>query len=213
MRLVVTSDTHFPVNVQKMIPDGDVFIHAGDLMRTGYPDEWARALAWLRKLPHKIKLFIPGNHDFHLKVYPGPALQDMRHIGVTVLGLPGNTNFQSFVLPNGKSVLGLPFVTDLERWAFNSTEEEIEKYLDQLDRHDIVVSHSPMRGVLDKDTSAHRGIQAYRDYAERVSPDLWFHGHVHEKFGQEIFGKTLVRNVAMCDENYKHKNKAIVVDI
>lgn len=39
MRIVATSDTHF-VPVQGWIPDGDVFVHAGDLMQDGYPSEW-----------------------------------------------------------------------------------------------------------------------------------------------------------------------------
>ena len=68
MRIVATSDTHYPPFVRRLdmmlntvwdptipIPDGDVFIHAGDLMRMGYPDEWGPAVEWLARLPHKHK--------------------------------------------------------------------------------------------------------------------------------------------------------------
>ena len=91
MRIVATSDTHHVVDVST-IPDGDVFMHCGDLCRTGYPDDFECQLEWLAKLPHKTKLFTPGNHDFHLQVYPGPALQQLREVGVWVVGLPGNTH-------------------------------------------------------------------------------------------------------------------------
>ena len=211
MRLVATSDTHVPVD-PSFIPEGDVFIHAGDLMVRGYPNEWVENLKWLRALPHKIKLFVPGNHDFHLQVYPGPALQDMRSCGVTVLGFPGNHNFEEFILPNGMSVLGLPFVTGLPRWAFNSNEEDIENYLKNK-KADIVVSHCPMRGVLDGDDASHFGISCYKDFLKRTNPKLWFCGHVHEKYGSQVVDNTTVFNVAMCDRSYNHAHPPVVIDL
>ena len=86
MRLVVTSDTHFNFPPD-FVPDGDVFLHCGDLMYTGYPDEWAGRVASLAALPHKQKIIVPGNHDLHISNYAGPALQDLRRAGVTVIGI------------------------------------------------------------------------------------------------------------------------------
>ena len=37
-RIVATSDTHFPFSGD-LIPDGDILIHAGDLMYYGDPGE------------------------------------------------------------------------------------------------------------------------------------------------------------------------------
>lgn len=216
MRLVVTSDTHAPVDISK-IPDGDVFIHAGDLMTTGYPEEWKWGTEWLAALPHKIKLYVPGNHDFHMQVYPGPALQDMRRAGVTVVGLPGNNNYATYDLPNGDRVLGLPFVTDLPRWAFNSTEEEITTYINNF-RHskcNIIVSHSPVYRYLDvsRRTDAHVGIYAYNKFMFDACPKLWFHGHIHECYGYMKALDCDIYNVAMCDRNSKQVNPPVVVDI
>lgn len=233
MRIVATSDTHYPPFIERRdqmlrtvyeptvpIPDGDVFIHAGDLCRTGYPDDWQRQLEWLARLPHKIKLFVPGNHDFHLQLYPGPALQEMRSIGVSVVGLPGNINFASVVLPNGMSLLGLPFMINLDRWAFNVSYETLTKYLESVwnpaHPHGIIVSHAPVLG---------KGmLPIYLEYLEKYKPKLWFSGHIHEEYGhsQIVHGEELfddnfkvtdIFNVSMCNRDYQHANPPVVIDL
>lgn len=214
MRLVVTSDTHHPVGL-KFIPNGDIFIHAGDLMNTGYPEDFHKCIQWLAELPHKTKIFVPGNHDFHMMNYPGPALQELRRIGVTVIGLPGNTNFATYKLENGMSILGLPFVTGLDRWAFNTTEQKIWKYIDGMGRHDIIISHAPAYGILDKlnITKESVGIKAYRNYLTKYKPAIWCHGHIHEAYGAHIAEKCKFFNVAMCDRKHRHVNPPIVIDL
>lgn len=218
MRIVATSDTHFPVD-PAMIPDGDVFIHAGDLMSTGYLDDWHKNIAWLAALPHKIKLYVPGNHDFHLEVYPGPALQDLRKRGVMVLGLPGNSQYNTFMLPNGKRVLGAAQVLNLPRWAFNTTEENIEKYFSQyiVGVPDIVVTHQPIYGILDRSDQGNEltGSKSYLNYLKScyVTPKYWIHGHIHEQYGKATFLDTTVYNVAMCNRKYEHANAPVVFDI
>jgi calcineurin-like phosphoesterase family protein len=221
MRLVATSDTHHVVN-PKLIPDGDVFIHAGDLMTTGYPDEWKESLEWLSQLPHKVKLFVPGNHDFHLQLYPGPALQDMRRIGFTVVGLPKNPSYYSYVLPNGMRMLGLPYVTHLPRWAFNIREVDLRQHLSNMcyeHSYEIVVSHSPMFGVLDylPSINDNAGIHCYKDFCNGFyfnrNIKYWIHGHIHEGYGQAEFNGCKVYNVAMCNRKHEQVNPPVVIDI
>lgn len=213
MRLVATSDTHFKVDTTT-IPDGEVFIHCGDLMRTGYPSDFEDQLDWLNELPHKMKLYTPGNHDFHLQVYPGPALQQLRDVGVTVIGLPGNDNYASIALPNGMKVLGVPYVTNLPRWAFNGGEDQILRYLYKMGYHDIIMSHAPVRGILDEPIpKKHVGIAAFRTYVETFRPKHWFFGHIHECYGTETVDETKFYNVAMCDRNYTHANPPMVLDL
>lgn len=213
MRLVATSDTHKKVDV-KIIPDGDVFVHAGDLMQTGYPSDFEEQLEWLAELPHKTKLYVPGNHDFHMQVYPGPALQQLRRIGVWVVGLPDNDNYTSFKLENGMSLLGLPYVTNLPRWAFNSTEEKIWEFLRRQGRHDIIVSHCPVKRILDSPKpGVHVGLDAYRSYMRNYNPSHWIFGHIHECYGTERQYNTNFYNVAMCDRNYEHTNAPMVIDL
>lgn len=221
MRLVVTSDTHTRVDVKKMIPDGDVFLHVGDLMNTGYHDDFKEQLEWLAELPHKIKLYVPGNHDFHLQVYPGPALQDLRRVGVTVLGFPGNHDFETSILPNGMKVLGLPYVEDLPRWAFSKTNAEYYNLMRRsLAMHtdvDIIASHSPPFSILDATASGHsRGIPEYFDHicsSGTTRPKYWFCGHVHEAYGELDYNGIKFYNVAMSDRMGNHTNPPVVLDI
>jgi hypothetical protein len=211
MRLVVTSDTHFNFPPE-FVPDGDVFLHVGDLMYTGYPEEWKGRVESLAALPHKIKLLVPGNHDLHIEHYPGPALQDMRRSGVTILGIEMGVK-PYFELPNGMTVLGLPWVTNLPRWAWNRTEEEIEGILAYHGRHKIVASHSPPSGILDG-TGTNYGVRAYRRYLKRFQPEYWFCGHVHENHGTDAKDGCLIYNVCAQNRDYsKFQNPPTVIDI
>jgi Icc-related predicted phosphoesterase len=220
MKIVATSDTHRVPALS--IPDGDVFVHAGDLMQTGYPSEWSDRVEWLASLPHRIKIYVPGNHDFHMQVYPGPALQDMRRAGVTVIGLPGNDHFMSYKLPNGMSLLGLPYVTNLPRWAFNTTEWELGARLDAIwnlaSPHDIIVSHTPVKGILDfsNHKQEHAGISMYLQHfhanvSRGTPPKVWISGHIHEGYGKVERDGCTFYNVAMCDREYMHRNLPVEI--
>jgi len=64
LRFVCMSDTHsLTSHIKKPIPDGDVFVHAGDFTRTGKLSEVREFNAWIAKLPHKHKIVIAGNHE------------------------------------------------------------------------------------------------------------------------------------------------------
>lgn len=64
IRIVAMSDTHSLTNHLKFeIPDGDIFIHAGDFTKCGKLEEVIEFNSWIGKLPHKHKLVIAGNHE------------------------------------------------------------------------------------------------------------------------------------------------------
>lgn len=213
MRIVATSDTHFPFD-NSLIPDGDVLIHAGDFMYTGYESEWYPRLESFAALPHKVKILVPGNHDAHVSIYPGPTYQEMRKAGVTLLGTHWQSN--KIKLENGTTVLGVPFVTNLPNWSFNRTEEEIDAYMEKHGRANVIVSHSPPRAILDRatdGTGGHWGVAAFRKYLARFQPEHWICGHVHEHYGTTEVEGCKFYNVAMCDENYKQVNPAMVIDL
>lgn len=215
MRLVITSDTHFPVN-DMPIPDGSVFIHCGDLMYTGYPDEWQACIEWMGKLPHARKIMIAGNHDAHFVNYPAQAMYDLYKLGIEVIGFPGS-RYQYTTLENGMTLLGLPYVTNLDLWPFNTTEEYLEKYLQEMGKHDIIVAHSPPRGFLDQvGEGKYRrrvGIKAYTKYIDFHKPKLLACGHIHEGYGKIEHNGTTIINASMCDENYNQVNPPIVIDL
>jgi predicted phosphodiesterase len=59
IRIVCVSDTHND-DLTGHVPDGDVFVHAGDMTDDGTPKELEKALGWIRSLPHKLKVVIAG---------------------------------------------------------------------------------------------------------------------------------------------------------
>lgn len=221
MRLVATADTHFKFD-NSLIPDGDVFIHAGDLMYTGYVNEWYERLESLAALPHKIKLYIPGNHDYHVQNYEGVATAELRKAGVKLLGL------KDIIFEHKKvKFLGLPFVTGLEGWAFNRDETWVRDYLESIpEKVDIVVSHSPpylMRDAIYPHKAKakereHVGCMAYNYWynkliREDARPKHWISGHIHESYGSTDYGGTVMHNVAMCDRKYQQNQPAIIIDL
>lgn len=221
MRIVATSDTHFPFDLadSPYIPESDVFVHAGDLMYSGYVTEWAPLVRSLAQVKAKHKYLIPGNHDIHIQLYSGPAIAELRDIGFKVLGLPGKKEYYTDTLPNGMRLLGSPWVTNLPAWAFNADEEYIWDYLNHVGRADIVVSHSPPSGILDRSREtfngrgSHYGVHAYRKYLKHYQPKHWICGHVHERYGTTEVEGCKFYNVAMCNEDYKQVNKPMVIGL
>lgn len=205
MKLIATSDTHFAFS-QELIPSGDVFVHAGDFMYSGYPGEWYPILESFRRTPHKHKLLVPGNHDIFFQGFTGPCLQEMREAGVYCL-----TPTKPKTEIDGVRFGGCPFVTNLPNWAYNADENFIWDYLDDLGRVDVLICHSPPAGILD---GKNYGVKAIRKYIHKYEPEVVICGHVHENGGEKRkVGKTQVYNVAMTNTDYQQVTPATVIDL
>lgn len=227
MKLVVTADTHFPFTAESdgatpEIPEGDVLIHCGDLMYTGLPDEWYSRVASLTTLPHTHKILLPGNHDFHIQNYNGIARAELRRSGVALID-----DHRPFLDLGEARLFGIPFVTGLPGWAYNKLEISLEEWLatawPDARGPDIVISHAPMRGILDalrpEETKAKkrkhvgsRSLRAWFDALE-TKPSYWFHGHIHESYGETVIDGCHVYNVAMCDRDYQQINPPVVIEL
>jgi Icc-related predicted phosphoesterase len=219
----MTSDTHYPFS-EDMFPSGDVLIHAGDLMYTGYEGEWQPRLDSLAKLNYMNKLLVPGNHDYHIERYAGVARAELRK-QAKVFCLD---NFTPMTTVNGLNILGIPFVTGLSGWAYSADEDWLLSWLNAVtEQHyfypDIVVSHQPPYNTLDavypnRDTHIlqnHVGSLALHRWFHSLKrkPKMWVCGHIHESYGQRNIEGTEFFNVAMCDRNYDQTNAPMVWDI
>jgi hypothetical protein len=110
MRLVAVADTHLYVG-RLTIPDGDVLIHAGDMCRFGKLSELGSAVAWMRALPHRVKIVVAGNHDWPFENGPENAR--------AVLGADFIYLQDEGAEIEGLRFWGSPWQPELNDWAFN----------------------------------------------------------------------------------------------
>jgi len=181
MRIVAVADTH-TFHDELVVPDGDVFVHAGDMCRAGDLAELEGVARWLRSLPHRTKIVVAGNHD--------GAFETDRARAIDVLG-DGVIYLQdSGVVVDGLRFWGSPWQPAYNDWAFNLPRGAplAEKWALIPTGIDVLVTHGPPAGNGDKATVG--GLYASRagcaDLAKRVRavrPRVHLFGHIHQDGG------------------------------
>lgn len=204
LRIVCISDTH-GLHGACQVPPGDVFIHAGDLSGRGRERELLEACEWLHSLPHQHKVVIAGNHDFALE-HPSPKV---------LLAMKGlHYLMDRAVEVEGLTIYGSPWQPWFYDWAFNLPRGPLlrEVWSKIPDQTDILVTHGPPLGILDR---TERGDQVgCADLLERVRqvrPRLHVFGHIHEAYGAEQREETLFLNASLCDLSYRPCQPPFVV--
>lgn len=197
MRIVAVADTHL-FHSDLAVPEGDVFIHAGDLCRRGSPDELEIAGRWLSSLPHQTRIVVAGNHDWEFVKNPDAA---RRLLGPGVIYLQ-----DSGIVVNGVRFWGSPWQPAFNDWAFNLPRGERlrEKWALIPAQTDVLVTHGPPHGIGDGTGAeddgagygAHRsGCEALRARVAEVQPLLHLFGHIHDSGGVWSVGPTVFANV------------------
>lgn len=177
LRLVAVADTHL-FHDDLVVPDGDVFVHAGDLCRGGKLYEVERAAAWIHALPHRHKIVVPGNHDFAFQRTPREA-RAMFGADVVVLEDEG-------VTISGVKFWGSPWQPVFFDWAYNLPRGEAlaEKWALIPEGTDVLVTHGPPEGLGDRSsTGGRQGCADLRARSFAVRPLLHLFGHIHEDGG------------------------------
>lgn len=81
---------------------------------------------------------------------------------------------------------------------------------------DVLITHSPPFGILDRTTSEiNAGCPVLLDFVRRIKPKLHVFGHIHESFGQKQFDDepTIFVNASTCHTGYRSLLKPIVIDL
>lgn len=206
MRIVCVSDTHGRGR-EISVPNGDVLVHAGDLTGTGTLAQIAKEAAWLRSLPHPAKIVIAGNHDFGFQHEPGPARAAME-------GLVYLEDEEAAVA--GLRVWGSPWQPWFHDWAFNLDRgAPIRAKWDLVPSGvDVLVTHGPPQGVLDRTTDGHVvGCEELLVAVARVRPRLHVFGHIHEAYGALERDGTRFVNASTCDARYRPVHRPVVIDL
>jgi len=195
MRLIAVADTHlFHDDLTAKLPPGDVFIHAGDLLRGGSLDQLRQVLPWLHALPYRHKIVVAGNHDRCFEREPeeavallGPEIVYLRDSGAVI---------------DGVRFWGSPWQPAYNDWAFNLPRGAAlaAKWALIPDGIDVLITHGPPRGIGDGSGMPGRhGCDDLRRAVERLRPAVHLFGHIHEDGGCWQVGETLFVNVTTWD--------------
>lgn len=186
-RILAFSDMHLSRrcarDVVAQAASADLVIGAGDFCnhRQGLQDAMAMLAPALPKA-----VLVPGNAESadELRTAAGPATvlhgQSVEREGLTIFGL-------GYAVP----------VTPFGAWSCDLSEAQAEAMLAEMERADLLVLHSPPRGVADRTAAgASVGSTAIRAAIERAQPRLAVCGHIHDSWGRTgAIGATQVRNL------------------
>jgi Icc-related predicted phosphoesterase len=207
MRLTLMSDTH-GLHRQVPIPDGDVFIHAGDFScrRFYETDEMEDFDTFLRELPHKHKIIVAGNHDwaFYESNTPESILHHAHYLQDKAL------------IIDGIKFYGSPWQPRFFDWAFNLDRgKALQEIWSKIPTDtDVLITHSPPFGILDNPkNNEHVGCADLLEKVQRINPKLHVFGHIHESYGKVTIDETTFVNASTCGKGYSAKNSCMSFDL
>ena len=188
MKILAFSDLHHArARAEALVAasgEADLVIGAGDFcnMRQGLGE----AMNLLGGIAQPF-VTVPGNAE------SADELREAAHAGTRVLNGTG-TEIE------GLRIFGLGYgvpVTPFGAWSCDLTEMAAAQMLSQCASADILVTHSPPKGVADATSGGISvGSTAIRDAIERIQPKLVLCGHIHDSWGIEgMIGATRVVNL------------------
>jgi len=164
--------------------DADLVIGAGDFCNKRKGLDEAMALLGGITAPMVV---VPGNAE------SAEELTTAAHSGTTVLH--GTATEIA-----GLRIFGLGYgvpVTPFGAWSCDLSEDEADALLNTCDACDILISHSPPKGIADVTSEGESvGSTAVRAAIERLAPKLVLCGHIHDSWGvSEMLGTTRIANL------------------
>lgn len=203
IRIACISDTH-GLHAELAMPSQiDVLIHAGDFSRMGRAEDIVSFNEWLGALQAEIRhrIVVLGNHESGVfrRVDPATMLTNATAVlqgdGVTLHDL------------GGLRVWGTRFAWPMRHDSPCKNPE----YLVIPDETDVVIAHGPALGFVDGGS----GCPELRDaLLERVRPQLFVCGHIHNSYGEATCETTGTRFVNAASQKYGGGvNAPIVVEL
>lgn len=207
MRIVIVSDTHGKF-AQVTVPDGDILIHCGDMTIRGDLGQLERFNRELEAKPHSTKIVVAGNHDSPFQTDNAQA----RALLSSAIYLQ-----DELVEVAGLRIYGSPWQPEFRKMAFNLPRDSSElaaKWAMVPDRVDVLVTHGPPKGILDRTPYYPTVGDAFLlERVLQVKPKLHCFGHVHLSRGVLERDGIIFANAASLDEKYNPIGEAIVIDL
>ena len=192
LRILHISDTHGVHRRLRDLPEADILVHSGDFTMSGSEAETLDFLEWLCDLPYRHKVLVAGNHDACL-------------YGARLDGLDDNVHY---LCGSGVEFWGVPmFMED----CVSGHQEQL--YAAIPDDTDVLVTHTPPYGILDRDGSILYGSRELLERVHTIRPRLHLFGHIHKAHGTTNDGMIVFSNAAIMDESYDSLNGPNVLPI
>ena len=221
-RITFISDTHTKHwELEGMLPGGDLLIHAGDIMNSGYANyevedfcEWFTSQKQYDK-----KVFIAGNHDRAFENWPD-KIESILELFPNLIYLEDEL-FGLYDLDTDSSVkiYGSPWQPEFCNWAFNLPRcgDELKKKWDAIPNYtDILITHGPPQGHLDVSGPPYNegdlGCELLRVKVDEQPPKIHVFGHIHGSYGYKFHNGTHFINAAVLNERYEVVNKPLTID-
>ncbi len=209
MKVTAFSDTH-GLHRDVILPKSDMLIFGGDCMTCGYKErELIDFLDWYDGRDAETKIMIAGNHDRYIENHRGLFIDLLKYYpSIKYLENDGE-------VIDGIFIWGTPDSRQFYNWAFNRTDEQLEKVFSKIPFDiDILVSHAPQYGILDQLERGERvGEKSLSRQFERFT-NIQYHifGHIHCGYGQSNNGHKSM-NVSLVNEEYELTNNPITFNI
>ena len=195
MRIVFISDTHGK-HAELGTLRGDVLVHCGDFcdgyMNNGH--SLAEIDEWFAAQDFALILCVGGNHDFLAESLHESGQRVFRN---AVYLVDAAYDFA------GITFYGAPWLPALTGWAHFLPDGDRSRKWDLIpESTDILITHTPPLGLLDKPRSGRSiGCAYLRDAVERIGPKLHCFGHVHANPGCLAVSGTEFINATMVNSD------------
>jgi len=220
MKLTIISDTHGKhKHITGDLPGGDLLLHAGDFMNSGYnPMEAIEFFKWFDNIGnYDTKVLIAGNHDRWMQ----DKSEEARGI------LTGHKTIEYIqdeliTIQDGDGpeikIWGSPWQPEFYNWAFNLPRngEELKAKWDMIPEGiDILITHGPAWGILDDVEGRrgdHLGCELLAERIKQIKPKIHICGHIHTGHGHYYDGHTHYFNASALNERYLYSHNPWIID-
>jgi Icc-related predicted phosphoesterase len=204
------SDTHTFHDLLK-IPEGiDMVIHSGDCSNPRDPynnePEVRNFIHWYKSLPIKHKVYVAGNHDTSIEKKL-VTKKDFEDYNIHYLE-------DDLITLQGLLIYGNPYTPQFGNWAFMKDRVKLDRYWTKAmpGYIDILVTHGPPKGILDKSYSREDVLEMCGDKSLlnkvlEVEPKYHLFGHIHNC--KDIINAG-IQKLSVCDTYFS--NGSVVTD-
>ena len=210
MKIWHISDTHTYHDLLKVPMAIDMVIHSGDCSNPRDPynnePEVREFIDWYKELSPKYKIYVAGNHDSSIEKKL-VTKKDFEDNGIIYLE-------NDYVTIEGIKIFGSPYTPNFGNWSFMRDRNKLDRFWHSAihDDTDIVVTHGPPKGILDKSENRDHQLECCGDKSLlnkllQVQPAYHLFGHIHNS-GDII--NAGMQKLSICDTFFS--NGSVVTD-